>query len=454
MTQLLIIDDEPAICWGLSELGKSCGLDVVAQPSIEAVRDLAFEKPPAAIFLDVRLPGEDGLAAMPALRARWPESAVIVMTAYGDLPTANRALRQGAFEYLVKPFDLATARSTLNRAIARREAQRTGRQASNEEELVGDSPAMQQVFRQLALAAQTDASVVLVGESGVGKEVAARAIHRYSPLSTKPLVTMNVAALSPELIDLELFGAHPDRPGLLMQASGGTLLIDEVAEIPLATQAKLVRVLESGELTSTGGAPQPVKFRLISTTQRDLPRCVARGEFRHDLYFRLGGYTIALPPLRERMADIPTLANCFLSAVGRPSLRFDLNTLAELQRRAWPGNVRELKSVVQHSATVVREGVILPEHLPAPVLLNEVAKKLATPAEALIEAAKNWATTAIGNPTLAGKLHDELLAIVEPPLLSAAITAHHDNCLAAAQALGIHRTTLRRKLDQLDQSNL
>jgi two-component system, NtrC family, nitrogen regulation response regulator GlnG len=453
MTQLLVIDDEPAICWGLSELGKSCGLNVIAQPSIEAVRDLAFEEPPAAIFLDVRLPGEDGLAAMPALRARWPESAVIVMTAYGDLPTATRALRQGAFEYLLKPFDLATARSTLNRAIARREPIRSSTQVEAAEELIGDSPAMQQVFRQIALAAQTDASVVLVGESGVGKEVAARAIHRYSPLATKPLLTLHVTALSPELIDHELFGqgTERNRPGLLSQANGGTLFIDEVAEIPLATQAKLVRVLESGELTPVrNNKPQPVNFRLISATHRDLPRCVALGDFRHDLYFRLGGYTIALPPLRERIADIPALAVRFLSAIGRPSLRFDPSTLTELQLRPWPGNVRELRSAVQHSATMVREGVILPEHLPVPLLLNEVAKNLATPAEALIEAAKNWATTAISDPTLAGKIHEELLGLVEPPLLAAAISAHHENCLAAAQALGIHRTTLRRKLDQLD----
>lgn len=444
MTQLLVIDDEPAICWGLSELGKSCGLSVIAQPSIEAIRDLAFEEPPTAIFLDVRLPGEDGLAAMPALRARWPESAVIVMTAYGDLPTATRALRQGAFEYLVKPFDLATARSTLNRAIARREPARNSAQVEAAEELIGDSPAMQQVFRQLALAAQTDASVVLVGESGVGKELAARAIHRYSPLATKPLVTINVAALSPEIFDRELFG-------LLSQANGGTLFIDEVAELPLATQAKLVRVLESGEFTPVSSSePQPVKFRLISATQRDLPRSVARGEFRHDLYFRLGGYTIALPPLRERTPDIPALAERFLSAIGRPSLRFDPSTLGELQARPWPGNVRELKSAVQHAATVVREGMILPEHLPAPVQMNEVVEKHHTPTAALIAAAQTWAATAIADPTLAGKIHEELLALVEPPLLAAAISAHHDNCLAAAQALGIHRTTLRRKLDQLD----
>jgi two-component system, NtrC family, nitrogen regulation response regulator GlnG len=443
MTQLLVIDDEPAICWGLSELGKSCGLNVVAHPSVESVRDLAFEEPPTAIFLDVRLPGENGLAAMPALRARWPESAVIVMTAYGDLPTATRALRQGAFEYLVKPFDLATARSTLNRAITRRELVRKAPGGDEAEELIGDSPAMQQVFRQLALAAQTDASVVLVGESGVGKEVAARAIHRYSPLASKSFVTMNVAALSPELFDRELFG-------LLWQANGGTLFIDEVAELPLATQAKLVRVLESGELTPIGSSEsQPIKFRLISATHRDLPRSVARGEFRHDLYFRLGGYTIALPPLRERAGDIRALAERFLTAVGRPSLRFDPSTLVELQSRPWPGNVRELRSIVQHSATVVREGVILPEHLPAPVLMDEVVEKPQTPTEALIAAARTWADTAIGNPALAGKIHEELLALVEPPLLSAAISAHHDNCLAAAQALGIHRTTLRRKLDQL-----
>lgn len=462
MSRLLVVDDEPSICWAFSRLGQSLGHEVVTASSAEQALDIVVRQPPDAVVLDVRLPGLDGLAAMQQLRQRCGEPPIIVITAYGDLATAVEAVRQGAFEYLTKPFDLQTAERAVRRALARGPLPAPARGPENVAGLVGRSPVMQEVFKRIALAAAADASVLLCGESGTGKELAARAIHRYSRRADGPFVAVNLAALSPALAESELFGhvrgaftgAEHERTGLLLQAHGGTLFLDEVADIPLPAQVKLLRALEHGEVLPVG-ASEPVKsdFRVLSATHQELLARIRDGQFRHDLYFRLAAFRIDLPPLRERPEDIGELAAHFLAAATprrESALGFSAQTLAELQRRPWYGNVRELRNAVEHAVIVARGGSLEPEHLPPPappVWPAAPSAELALEVR-LAELVRQWAEQQLGKSADEGQLYDTLLRLVEPPLLEAALRRHRSQCAGAARTLGLHRTTLKKKLDQ------
>ncbi len=461
MPRLLVVDDEPSICWALSRLGQSLGHEVVTASSAEQALELAARQPPDAVVLDVRLPGMDGLTAMQQLRERCGDPPVIIITAYGDLNTAVEAVRQGAFEYLIKPFDLETAERAVRRAVARGPQPAT---APVEEVagLVGRSPVMQEVFKRIALASASEASVLLCGESGTGKELTARAIHRYSRRADGPFVAVNLASLSPTLAESELFGhargaftgAERERSGLLLQAHGGTLFLDEVADVPLSAQVKLLRALEHGEVLPVG-ANQPVKsdFRVVSATHQELLAKIRDGQFRHDLYFRLAAFRIDLPPLRQRPDDIGELAEYFL-ALAAPSREstpgFSADTLREMQRRPWYGNVRELRNAVEHAVIVARSGSIEPEHLPPPTPAVWPAAPTADRSleDHLADLIRQWTEARLAPPGEEGQLHEDLLRVVEPPLLAAVLQRHHGQCAGAARVLGLHRTTLKKKLDQ------
>ncbi len=322
---ILIVDDEEAVCWSLERaLGRE-GHSVAVAASAEQAFALLARQRPDVMILDVRLPGMDGLTALTRIRQIVPDLPVIVVTAFGDLPTAVRAVEGGAFDYLAKPFDLSQALETVHRALHRRPIPETKESAETAtigpEEIVGRGPAMQAVFKRIALVASRDACVLITGESGTGKELVARAIHRYSARRDRPFLPVHVAALNPNLVESELFGhargaftgATEARPGLLALANGGTVFLDELADIPLPVQVKLLRVLEHNEVLPVGGhQPQPLDIRILTATHQDLTRCVAEGRFRHDLYFRLNVFQIALPPLRERPEDIEPLAEHFL----------------------------------------------------------------------------------------------------------------------------------------------
>jgi two-component system nitrogen regulation response regulator GlnG len=288
----LVVDDEPAICWGLSRLGETLGHDVTVASSAEHGLQIAAGQRPDLLVLDVRLPGIDGLSAMKSFRAVLAEAPIIVITAFGDLATAVKAVGQGAFEYVLKPFDLQEIRAAIERALHAAPPHAVTRTAVGVDGMLGRSPAMQAVFKRIALAAASDAAVLLTGESGVGKELAAQAIHRHSARGGGPFVAVNMAALSPALAEAELFGhvagaftgAQQARKGLLVQADEGTLFIDEVADIPPAVQVKLLRALDQGEVLPVG-ADQPIesRFRVVSATHQDLHQKVGAGGFRHDL---------------------------------------------------------------------------------------------------------------------------------------------------------------------------
>lgn len=465
MATILAIDDEPSICWGLAELGKRLGHKVSTASSAEQGLELASRLSPELILLDVRLPGMDGLSALPLLKERTPNAPIVVMTAHGDLSTAVEAVRQGAFDYVAKPFDLAQIERVIEQGLAEPVAAVSPVAIDgNVDGLVGRTPVMQEVFKRIALVAPSNACVMLSGESGSGKELVARAIHRYSHRSTGPFVAVNVAALSPTLAESELFGhvrgaftgADQQRLGLLVEADGGTLFLDEIAEIPLAVQVKLLRVLEQGEVMPVGsGRTVKTNFRLITASHQDLATQVRAGEFRHDLYYRLSTFRIDLPPLRERREDIPLLVDFFLQSLAdktSPPPSVSRESLEELQRREWWGNVRELRNAVEHALIVARDNVILAEHLPAVQESSPLAAAgslgKASPGELLQRLIQQWAQQRLQASEQPTALYEEFLALVEPAFLEAALQKCNGQCAAAARVLGIHRTTLKKKLDQ------
>ncbi len=462
MAHILIVDDEQSICWGLSKLVQSLGHTSAVAPSAEQAFQAARSQTPDAIVLDVRLPGMDGLSAMRQFREQCGPVPVIIITAYGDLATAVEAVRNGAFEYLVKPFELNVAQRAIERALKTPEPATSPAAESVAAEqtprMVGSSPAIQEVFKRIAVVAPTEACVHIRGESGTGKELVARAIHQYSHRGDGPFVPVNVASLSPSLAESELFGhargaftgAEQARKGLLEQADGGTLFFDEVADIPLPIQVKLLRVLEYGEILPVG-ANRPVRsdFRVISATHRNLHERVVQGKFREDLFFRLITFEVEIPPLRERRSDIAELTEHFLevlsakNACPRPSLAGE--TLAALEGRQWYGNVRELRNAVEHAMILARGGAILPEHLPPPTPPGADAGQTR---EAMLAAMiRDWARRQLDQPSQPGNLHERLLRIVEPPLLETVLQRHRGQFLAAAKELGLHRVTLKRKMN-------
>jgi len=318
---------------------------------------------------------------------------------------------------------------------------------------------MQEVFKRMALVADSDACVHLRGESGTGKELVARAIHRYSGRSAEPFVPVNVASLSPTLAESELFGhtrgaftgADQSRKGILEQAHGGTIFLDEVADIPVPIQVKLLRALERGEVLPVG-ASSPVfsDFRIISATHQNLPRRVAERRFRHDLYYRLITFDIEIPPLRERREDIRPLTEHFLSLLaardGRPTPSMAEDTLEELHRRPWYGNVRELRNAIEHAMVLARAGTISVDLLPPPLPTSTLAASVQE--DALARLIHQWTETRLLASDQPSEMYDGLLNVVEPPFLKAVMGHFHGQCATAAKRVGLHRTTLRKKLDQ------
>ena len=464
MSHVLVVDDEPAICWGFRELLRGDGHDVTIASSAEEMLQVAGPCQPDAVILDVRLPGQDGLSVMSQLRDLIGDAPVVVITAFGNLETAVRAVEEGAFDYLTKPFDLDDAADVIRRALQARTSVRSPAPQieleESDEPLIGSSPAMQTVFRQIALVAQSDASVLISGESGTGKELVARAIHRHSPRKSGPFVPISLAAWQPAAVEGELFGvakgagsgSEPARKGLLESASCGTVLLDGISDVPVSVQVKLLRAIEQQEILPVGGSrPKPVDFRVIAATDRELRVLMDSGEFRDDLFFRLSVVHIELPPLRERAEDIPPLARLFLrqccGADEKSSKRLSTAALCELGGRSWPGNVRELRNAVEHAAIMSRGESIEISDLPPAATRTSAGDGGAS--ELLQREVTRWAAEQIqplDATTTEASLYEDFIRVVEPPLLKAVLDRCGHNRAAAARLLGLHRATLRQKL--------
>lgn len=463
MSRILVVDDEPSICWGLKEILTDEGHDVFIAATGEAAIAGAEQKSPDVVLMDVCLPGIDGVNALGKIRAMSSTPPpVVIMTAFGSLDVAVRSLAAGAFDYLPKPFDLDQAVNVVQRALRRSESTRSPTETpstSDSSLLLGHSARMQQVFKEIALVSQTDAAVLITGESGTGKELVAEAVHSNSQRRGEPFIPINLGALSPQLIESELFGhvkgaftgAESPRLGLLQLADKGTVFLDEIGDVPLPIQVKLLRAIERKEVTPVGDPrPRSSDFRIVAATNRSLPELVAKGEFRADLFFRLSAFQLQLPPLRERGDDIALLAEHFLRQSAPQSAGFSKECLLALSRREWPGNVRELRNAVEHAAILARQEIIQPEHLPQPQLFSATsssAHKIDNPeglASFIAEWTKQRATELAGSPS--ATWHDDLLSLVEPPLIRAALTAAGGHRAKAADLLGWHRGTLREKL--------
>ncbi len=396
------------------------------------------------ILVDLDMPGCNGIDVIARAKQLSPDTEAVVLTGKSSLETAVAALRHGAFDYLTKPCKLADLEGLLRRVAEKRELTNKYRAIKQRLErlegapdLIGQSEKMEQVRRLIAKVAPTDSTVLIFGETGTGKELAARAVHEQSLRAEMPLVPVNCGALPESLIESELFGhrkgaftgADEHRTGLLQVANGGSLFLDEIGELPKAMQAKLLRFLESGEVRRVGDNDSfTCDVRVICATNRDLAEMVAAGEFREDLWFRINTFEIPLPPLRERMEDIPLLARRLASRFGAPAGSndeiFAPETLETLMEHTWPGNVRELANVIEHALILCDALPIRPEHLPQRFLVRHVAAIPFCPA----------------GPR---NLRDlEMQAIHE------ALGRHNGNKPKAAEELGISLKTLYNKLNQ------
>jgi DNA-binding NtrC family response regulator len=462
--RLLIIDDEPSICFALSRFFTERGDTVFVAPSAEDALAKLAQTHPDAIFLDIRLPGVSGLEAMARLASPPQDStnhdffppAVIVMTAHGTMEAAIDAMRQGAYDYLVKPVSLDRAAQLIDRLMESRAARKRDRQSpasaatSPTPSMVGSSSPMQELFKQIGAVANLSTPVLILGETGSGKELVARAVHAHGPRAANPFVPLNAAALPDSLIESELFGfekgaftgADRKRTGRFEEAHTGTLFLDEIGELPLATQAKLLRFLDEPVVSRLGGnQSRRLDVRLITATHRDLQDLVSKKLFRADLLYRLNVARIRVPPLREHREDIPALAEHFLKLLTHdagalphhPVLSEE--TLIRLRQYDWPGNVRELRNVLQQALLVARDGVILPAHLPPLTMPLPGDDALARRLSAGIDTAPQFAYDAVINP-------------IEKELLRQMMERHAGNLSRAAEHLGLHRATLRTKLRQ------
>jgi len=453
---ILIVDDEVAVCWSLRRAFEREGHYVEVAASAEAGLEIAQRIVPNIIILDIRLPGMDGLTALSQFQTLAPQAGIIIITAHGNLSTAVRAVEGGAFDYLAKPFDLSTVMEVVRRALHRgRESEPapTSSAPDNSEEIIGHAPVMQAIFKRIALVAPHDACVMITGESGTGKELVARAIHRHSARRAQPFLPVHVAALNPSLVESELFGhvkgaftgANQARPGLLALAHGGTVFLDELADIPLPVQAKLLRVLERQEILPVGGnVSQSIDVRILSATHADLISAVGTGTFREDLYFRLNVFGLRLPALRERLDDISILTSHFLKRFDPRLLPISQEVIHYLQNQPWRGNVRELRNACEHAAIIARGNPLLPEHFPPPIGGNSSNINR----DHLAELVREWVRSRIELPdgVEPTNLYEQFLDDVEPALLDEVLKCLNGNRLAASRRLGLARATLRKLL--------
>ena len=455
MKRALVVDDEPAICTTLAALLTKLGCDVTQAPAAEKALKFAGEQDFDIIVMDIRLPGMDGLEALPQIR-QLTKCPVLLMTAHGDLDTAVSAVKLGAFEYLTKPLSLEQVRPVLERALASKPGEANAVVAGNYEsnQLLGSSPPMQHVFRQIALAAQHDEPVLITGESGSGKELIARAIHQHSDRGTKALVPVHLASLSPSLMERELFGhsagaftgATESQPGLIAQAGGGTLFLDEIGETPSEIQVKLLRIVETREYYPVGSTKSEVSdFRLVAATNRPVDFLRSSEDFRSDLFYRLSTIHIEAPPLRDHLEDIPAIATAILEQRGTLTTQvLSQAAVDKLQQYLFPGNVRELKNIVLRAAAQTTE-----ESIPADLVEFDAAAASSLPGSGstLEAAAETWAQSALtrGDKPLLGSA----VEILEREVITATLKHCGGNRSAAATMLGIHRETLREKMTRL-----
>ncbi len=468
---ILIADDDRAIRQVLTRALGRLGYEVRTTGTAATLWRWISNGEGHLVITDVVMPDENGLDLIPRIRKLRPELRVIVMSARNTLLTAVKATERGAFEYLPKPFDLKELVTIVQRALTHPASHAPPVEDGGEMEerlpLIGRSPAMQEIYRVLARLMATDLTVLITGESGTGKELAARALHDYGKRRNGPFVAINMAAIPRELIESELFGhergaftgATERYVGRFEQAEGGTLFLDEISDMPMEAQTRLLRVLQEGEFTRVGGrTPIKANVRIVAATNRDLRQLVGQGLFREDLFFRLNVVPIRLPPLRERLDDIPDLVRHFLvqnASEGLPAKTLDGAAMERLKRHRWPGNVRELENLVRRLAALYSQ-----ETIGIDVIETELADAGPAPSESGSAAGEGLAAAverhlkeyfaAHGDGLPASGLYERVLREVERPLIRLSLAATRGNQIRAAQLLGLNRNTLRKKIRELE----
>jgi len=459
MAKIAVVDDEQSVCHAfqafLSDEGHEVGVAATAQRGLALIAELE----PDLVILDIRLPDADGLDILRELGQGAEPPAVLVITAHGTMDTAVEAMRRGAFDYLTKPIDLEEAKLVIDRALSSRrlsqEVVSLRRQVRGRGPLlVGNAPAMQKVYKTIGAVAPTETTVLIRGESGTGKELVARAIHQASPRAGKPFVTVDCTALPEHLVESELYGYEPGaftsatnaKPGRLEEADGGTLFLDEIGELPQGAQAKLLRFLETRQTERLGSTRHiHLDVRILAASNQDLDARRREGSFRGDLYYRIHVVTLVLPPLRDRVEDVPALVAHFLDqASGGRRLEISQAALDVLLAHDWPGNVRELRNAVDHAVIQCRGEVILPDHLPR-LLSRPVEGPAGTFGRA---AAALFAEKLAAHGEQGAPLYDLMVEELERAVIAEALKLAGGNQARTAGLLGLHRTTLRNKIRQ------
>ncbi|WP_411754530.1 nitrogen regulation protein NR(I) [Serratia sp. (in: enterobacteria)] len=460
-----IVDDDSSIRWVLERALTGAGVNSVTFDNGNAVLEALATQTPDVLLSDIRMPGMDGLALLKQIKQRHPMLPVIIMTAHSDLDAAVSAYQQGAFDYLPKPFDIDEAVALVERAISHyQEQQQPARsQPANDPvaDIIGEAPAMQDVFRIIGRLSRSSISVLINGESGTGKELVAHALHRHSPRVKSPFIALNMAAIPKDLIESELFGhekgaftgANQIRQGRFEQADGGTLFLDEIGDMPLDVQTRLLRVLADGQFYRVGGyAPVKVDVRIIAATHQNLELRVQEGKFREDLFHRLNVIRVHLPPLRERREDIPRLARYFLQVaakeLGVEAKNLHPETETALTRLPWPGNVRQLENTCRWLTVMAAGQEVLIQDLPSELF------ETAAPQASNHGLPDSWATLLAQWADRALRSgHQNLLSEAQPEmertLLTTALRHTQGHKQEAARLLGWGRNTLTRKLKEL-----
>ncbi len=448
LMNLLIVDDERAIRDGCREVAQSLGFTTYIADNSEHAFRVMETASIDVLLLDLRLPGPGGLEILREVKRRRPETVVIVITGYATVQSAVQAMKHGAFDYVTKPFNLEEVRLLLERVLGHLQITSENRllreQIRSKQgfgSIVGRSPEMEKLYRIISKAAHTTHPVLILGESGTGKELVARAIHFSGPLHDKPFIAVDCGALVPSLIESELFGyvkgaftgAVRSKDGLLAIAEGGTVFLDEIGELPVDLQSKLLRALQEKEIRPVGGTkPIPISARILAATNRNLEQCVAQGTFRRDLYFRLNVLTLKIPPLRERRQDIALLTGHFLERLARATgvqRNISDDALKLLLSYEWPGNVRELENCLERACAMTSGPTVHISDLPTSIQ----AWKGQNEANSVEEQQEDKITP---------------LAEMEKAAILRAIEQLHGDKIEAAKLLGIGKTTLYRKLKE------
>jgi len=462
----LIADDDAAIRTVVNQALARAGYSPRATSNAATLWNWISQGEGDVVITDVIMPDENAFELLPRIKKIRPDLPVIVMSAQNTFMTAITAAERGAYEYLPKPFDLKELVAVVSRALKEPKGGKPAVQRAPDVEdlpLIGRSPAMQEVYRVMARLMHTDLTVMITGESGTGKELVARALHDYGQRRKGSFIAINMAAIPRELIESELFGhekgaftgAQARTTGRFEQADGGTLFLDEIGDMPMEAQTRLLRVLQEGEYMMVGGrTPIKTDVRIIAATNKNLDEQISQGLFREDLFYRLNVVPLRLPPLRERLEDVPDLVHLFLNGAqksGLPRKSIQGEALDRLKRYSWPGNVRELENLVQRLAALYSQEIITGDI---------IETELASSRPALIEAQASTSNSlsewvegyladyfvGFGEGLPPPGLYDRILRDVESPLITAALAATRGNQIRAAELLGLNRNTLRKKI--------